>query len=408
MRVKRHGRVGVPPRSQMADAIQNSSRASSRRRGQGRAGLMLVTCLVALGVVTGSASAGVPKSFYGIVPYGPLSSSDFSRMHSADVGSLRISMLWPLIQSSPNGPFNWSSTDPIILGAAAQGIPLLPVVTGSPAFQSSGCGSRTCSLHIQVGSAEKRKNWQDFVVAAAQRYGPHGVFWQTHPEVKPDPITRWQIWNEENNPNEANKPLQYAKLLSITDTALHSVDPNAKVILGGMFGTPPGSSKNAAWNYLKQLYQHGAAPDFDGVAIHPYAPKISGIAQQIKKIRSVMKSHDDSSTRTYVTEIGWGSSKKVHPGTGGRGAVFNVGAKKQKKNLTAAFKLLTSHHSSWKIGGVYWFSWKDPTNPPPGLCAFCYSAGLYKPNGTSAKPALKAYKSFSRKAGKRRRSAAVR
>ena len=63
----------------------------------------------------------------------------------------------------------------------------------------------------------------------------------------------------------------------------------------------------------------------------------------------------------------------------------------------ASFKLLASHRKKWNIGGVDWFSWKDPPkNAPDGLCAFCYSSGLYESNGTKAKPALGAFRAFAK------------
>jgi hypothetical protein len=124
---------------------------------------------------------------------------------------------------------------------------------------------------------------------------------------------------------------------------------------------------------------------------------MDGLADQIKEIRKVMKAHDDPSAPTYITEIGWGSSKVRHPGTGGRGALFNVGVKKQAANLTAAYTLLTKHRKRWKIGGVYWFTWKDPLNPPDGLCAFCYSSGLINADSASGKPALASFMAFTSK-----------
>jgi hypothetical protein len=118
---------------------------------------------------------------------------------------------------------------------------------------------------------------------------------------------------------------------------------------------------------------------------------------QIDNIRKELKAAHHSKVQTAITEIGWGSSKKKHPQTGGRGRAFQVGVKKQAQNLKASFKLLTSHRKEWNIGGVYWFSWKDPPkNSPPGLCAFCYSSGLYESNGTTAKPALGAFKAFAK------------
>jgi hypothetical protein len=340
---------------------------------------------------------GVPRSFYGTVPLGPLDSGDFARMGAARVGSLRITVLWPLIQGARNGPFDWTSTDPLVAGAASQHMSVLATLFGTPNFVSPGLAN---GAQIKVRTQTQRNEWRSFVRAAAERYGPHGAFWKLHPDLPKDPVKRWQIWNEQNNPNEKNPATVYAKLLKLSDEAISSVDPHGKVITGGMFGSPPHKRHRkgvTAWSYLDILLKHGAAKHLSGVALHPYAENIAALKAPIKKTRGVLKRHHRGSMKLLITEIGWGSSKKVHPGTGSRGAVFNVGVRKQKENLTRSFKVLTRHRKSWKIGGVFWFAWKDPPKTPVRLCAFCYSSGLYEANGTTAKPALSAYKHFTRK-----------
>jgi hypothetical protein len=363
--------------------------------------LALVLALTA-GALAPGASAGVPRSFYGIVPNTSLDANDFALMGQARVGSLRFQMLWSDIQSTHGAAFNFTGSDNMVRLAASQGITALPVLAGTPAYEENGCSSLTCSRHLPL-SAQALADWKQFFLAAVQRYGPNGTFWQQNPGVPYHPVPIFQIYNELNNPVQHNTAKEYAKFIKQTDGVLTAAGlGNVKLMLGGMFGSPPQGGSSLAWKYLNAMYKAGAKGHFDGVALHPYAPKIDGIADQIKEIRKVMKANHDASTPTYITEIGWGSSKKRHPGTGGRGQAFNVGAKKQKENLTASFKLLTDHRKGWKIGGVYWFTWKDPLNPPDGLCAFCYSSGLIKPNGTTGKPALGAFKAFTSKTVGRR------
>ena len=364
-----------------------------------RAAVVTTLALAATLAIGGaSASAAVPRSFYGIVPLTSLTGSDFQRMGAARVGTFRFQMLWSNLQPTHHGGFNFTATDQTVALAAQQHITLLPILAGTPAYESGGCTSQDCSRHIEIGTAAKRSDWKDFVTVLVNRYGPNGDFWSQNPGIPYDPVRQWQIWNEQNAPNQKDPPKLYAKLLKLTDSALGAVDPRARIVVGGMFGTPKGSKKFSAWKYLSGVYRAGGGKHFDAVALHPYSPKVPGtLPFQIKKIRGVLKAHHDSSKKLFVTEIGWGSSKKKHPGTGPLGAQFNVTPKKQAKNLTESFKLLTSHRKRWKIGGVDWFTWKDPANPPPGLCAFCYSSGLYHADGHTAKPALRAFKRFTRR-----------
>jgi hypothetical protein len=347
-------------------------------------------------VGTAGAGAAVPRAFYGVVPNTALNAGDFSRMGQAHVGSMRVTISWSEVQTSPNGPIDFHAIDQVFGLAAQQHIQLLATITTSPAFETNGCTTQYCLRHIQIGSAANRTAWQSFVKAVAQRYGKGGTFWQQFPQLPQDPLQNYQIWNEVSNPNQKNSSKTYAKLLKLTDSALQSVDPSGKIVLSGMFATPPGGIP--AWGYLKQLYRHGAKSHFEEAALHPYPLKPDDVSSPIEKMRAAMKTAHDASTPLLISELGWGSSKKRHPGTGGRGAAFNVGVKKQKAYLKSSFKILTSHRKSWKIGGVDWFSWKDPQNPPDGLCAFCYSSGLYKGDGTTAKPSLAAFEQFASKA----------
>jgi hypothetical protein len=391
--------AATPGRSRDALATTNAI-FGIRRRGRRVTWLLLILAsgLAVAAVAAPAASARVPRSFYGTVAATPLTQSDFNRMDGAGVGTLRLEFNWPAIQPKHRGPLNWGGIDKAVAAAAWRGISVLPVLIGTPRYEAHRCKSHDCgSGHIRFKTRSQRRDWQAFVRAAVRRYGRNGDFWSANKPYFPyEPITRWQIWNEQNNPTERDPAGLYAKLLKSADKTIHAIDSRAQTVLGGMFGTPPGGTKTTAWSYLGSLYKAGAGKHFDAVALHPYSPTISGIRTQIKRMRRVLRRHHDSSRQILVTEIGWGSSRTRHADTGLRGAVFNVSARQQKRKLARSFGLLTNNRRSWRIGGVYWFQWRDPRHPPPGLCAFCYSAGLYRADGKTAKPALSAFKRFTR------------
>ena len=368
-----------------------------RRSGRAKRALPVAGVPLLLAMVAAPpAGARVPSGFYGVVPYTPLTHRDFKRMGDARVGSLRQQFYWPAIQPTRRGPLNWGGIDATVAEAASQHIAILPTLAGTPPYEAGGCTSHGCGLHIRLRTKGQRRDWQAFVRAAVARYGPHGAFWAANSYLPYMPIRRWQIWNEQNNPVQHNSPRLYGRLVVSSGRVLHNADHEAKLVLGGMFGTPKGSKRNTAWNYLKRLYKTPARHQFNAVALHPYSPTTGGIRTQVKRVRRVLKRHHDSKREIFVTEIGWGSSRKRHAGTGSRGAAFNVGLKQQKRKLVQSFGLLTRHRRTWRVGGVYWFTWRDPRNAPAGLCAFCYSSGLLHASG-KAKPALSAYKRFTRK-----------
>ncbi len=77
-----------------------------------------------------------------------------------------------------------------------------------------------------------------------------------------------------------------------------------------------------------------------------------------------MRLNHDRSARIYVTEIGWGSD--------GHESRWERGLYGQARQLNQAMSMLVHHRHSWRIGGVWWFSWADL----PRSCQFCDSAGL--------------------------------
>jgi hypothetical protein len=366
------------------------------------AAIALVAALVAAGCGGGGSTSttppppvpAAPRDFYGVAANinDVFTPADYANMQAAGVKTLRLIFFWPSIQSSRGAAYNWSSLDAKIEAAAEHGIRVLPVFIGTPSFLT-GCTERDCQVRLPNKTPAGSTAWQVFLAAAAARYGPQGQFWKEHPGLRPQPVGLWEIWNEENNFNADGAPRatpeEFTDLLRISREALQSVDPHAMTMVGGMFGTPHGSTdpRVTAWGFTQGLYDAGAAPYFDAIALHPYATKVSGIAYQVNKVRQVMDSNGGSETPMFVTEIGWGSDA-AHVDH-----EFVTSVAGQAQNLADAFDLFLANRKRWDLRGVDWFDWRDPP-PGKGLCAFCYSSGLYFNDGTP-KPALAAYRRFA-------------
>jgi hypothetical protein len=332
-------------------------------------------------------------------------------MGGSGVDVMRTVISWPDVQPDPDGGFVWRYVDKVVGNAARAGVQILPILYGVPpwAVDCQGLGALECRRVPPLDSEEARSAWQRFVAAAVERYGPSGTFWTSRipplelptigsqgltlpPLSRPPyvPITRWQVWNEPSSPTywKPRKPdaRQYARLVRLTDQAIAPRDPAATVLLAGLFGTPFGGKdpKLISWRYLDRLYSEpGIETSFDAVALHPYAPNMKGISEQIRRVRRVMRSHDDGGTPIWITEIGWGSAD---PSEG----PLLKGPQGQAQQLRTAFDQLVSARS-WKIDGVIWFDWRDPGEFVDGCTSpFCLSAGLLNEGG-QAKPSLSAF-----------------
>jgi hypothetical protein len=152
-----------------------------------------------------------------------------------------------------------------------------------------------------------------------------------------------------------------------------------------MLGDPRSPAAFNAWDFLRKLYGvTGIKQAFDGVAPHPYGPKIEDVGNQVKKLRRVMKRNGDAGTGLWVTEIGWGSADTPSP--------LTKGSNGQAKMLKQSFSLLKSH-KGWNVKSVLWYSHYDPRPAPPN-CPWCDTAGLLDAK-LKPKPSWSAFRSFA-------------
>lgn len=133
-------------------------------------------------------------------------------------------------------------------------------------------------------------------------------------------VAAWEIWNEEDDASwwaGGPDPAAYAKLLADAYTAIKAADPSATVVLGGLTGND--------YEFLQQLYEHGAKGTFDAVSVHtdtacndisPYEALRNGPEDQrinrwaflgYRTVHEVMLAHGDNSP-IWMTELGWNTS----------------------------------------------------------------------------------------------------
>jgi hypothetical protein len=332
-----------------------------------------------------TAGAAVPKRFFGVMPQGPLTTADYETMGSANVGTLRFEVYWGAIDpTAAADDYNWTASDTVVASTAQNGVAALPFVSSTPpwvlALDGRECEPAKCPGYAPKGK-EALAAWGAFLSDLVERYGPDGEFWALNPGIPKMPIRDWQLWNEQNSPSFWKpKPdvKAYAHLLDVSHRAITRADPGARVILGGMFGTPLGGQKPAiaAWDFLAKLYrQPGAKRDFDGVAAHPYGSKLSKVLAQVDLLRDAMTEARDAETDLWITEIGWAS--------GGAPSPLNRGLAGQADRLDEAFRYFVRKRKRLGLVNVTWYSWRDNSATGVGLCEWCPESGLLNEDGTT-------------------------
>jgi hypothetical protein len=372
----------------MSLAGENGGCSPRSRRSPRGVPLLAVLCVSLLGgalaLPAAPASAArqhkrdqLPANFFGVSPgEGLPTPQEFADMRRGGIRTYRVPLGWSAAWPNP-GRFNWQIFDSQVAGAAASRISVLPVIYSTPRWLTASPAS------MPVDSLVQRDLWEVFLERAVHRYGPRGSFWSAHPELPYEPIHAWQIWNEENGVwfTDPVSVSRYAQLLRISSRALRNADPNAKVVLGGLYGRPS-STGGALWakDFLSQLYQFKRIKrTFDIVALHPYAGEVDQMRSQIVETRDVMDRNGDAATPIWIDEFGWGS--------GSERLSFDKGLEGQKTTLVAAFKMLIENRRRWKIGRTYWFPWED--DPPP-TCYYCATGGLFT-SDLQPKPAWYGY-----------------
>jgi hypothetical protein len=348
-----------------------------------------------------SAASAIPGDFWGVSPQATPTGEQFQRLRAGGVDSVRIPIPWSSVQPSAGTEANFSNVDALVTGAVSAGLDVLPFVYDAPSWAVTlatvpGSGGRSKAPRtLPVKTGAQRTAWANFLKLAVGRYGPGGTFWTANPGLPESPIRTWQIWNEENFKYFVVRPSpsDYGKLINVSYTAIKSIDPGAKLILGGMFAQPREAQFKSkppqayfATDFLEGVYKTtpGVKSKFSGVALHPYTANYQQLTPDIEAFRLVLKENHDAGKGLWITEIGWSSEPKS------AGDSFAKGTKGQVTQLKGAFNLFVQKQVKWKLRRIYWFSVDDQR----GSCNFCGGSGLFG-SGFVAKKSWFAYVKFA-------------
>jgi hypothetical protein len=315
------------------------------------------------------------NGFYGVISAEPLPGrSELARLGRGGIGTLRVNLAWAYVQAGPDAPYDWSHYDPVVAGAAASGIRVLATVYGSPPW------AEPTPEYPPLGS--NLPKFQDFVRAAVRRYGAEGTFWNEHPLLPKLPVTDWQLWNEPNFPlfwKPRPSASGYLELLRAFHAAVKRTDPEARILVGGLFPRPAGGTTMV--DFLSDLYRGGAGPLFDAMAVHPYAATPRDALATVATARDVMRRFGDAEKPIWITEIGWAS--------GGAPSGLTVGPARQADYLTRTFQLAAADRDRLRIAGVVWYSLNDTPGP-----LWVGHSGLFTLDG-APKPSWNAFMALS-------------
>ena len=208
---------------------------------------------------------------------------------------------------NPPAKSSWQKYDEIVALAEKYDMELIVRVSTPPSW--------TRAKGDEVGTFAPPDNYEDFgdfVYALVNRYKGRVRF--------------YQLWNEPNIYPEwgayAISPEDYTRLLKIGATRAREADPNAVIIAGALASTielapdaaPPGNALNDLV-YLQRMYDAGAAPYFDIMAMQAYGlwsgptdqrmhPRVMNFGRP-QFIRDLMVKNGDATKPIWISEMGW-------------------------------------------------------------------------------------------------------
>ena len=219
---------------------------------------------------------------------------------------------WAYYETTP-GTIDWEHADMVVDHAVRQGLTVIARIDFVPEW------ARPEATTFRYLDRDHFDDYARFVQAYVRHFRGR--------------VGRVIIWNEPNLSFEWGyrlpDPEAYVELLCVTYLKVKEAAPEVEVLVAGLAPTlaPPGSE----WGmddllFLERLYQAGAAPCFDAMAIHAYGltfpaddpadPREVNLARA-ELLRQLMVEYDDGSKPCYVTEGGWNDhprwTKAVRP-----------------------------------------------------------------------------------------------
>jgi len=323
----------------------------------------------------------VPVQYAEVNPYGvntflqnevePQKREEAMRLISeAGIQWIRQEFTWEDIEIHGKGDFEdrrhepyksaWEKYDHIVDLADKYDISIMARLSNPPAW--------TRAMTDTVGAfapPDDMSDYGDFVEAVASRYRGR--------------IPAYQIWNEPNIYPEwgeyAISAEEYTLLLKEGYTRVKAADPKAIVVMGALaatieldrsrrydangWPTSPGGLSDVL--FLQQMYQAGAAPYFDVLAMQGYGlwsgptdrrmqPRVLNFSRP-QYIRDVMVRHGDAHKPIWLSELGWNA---VPPESGIPPVYGQVTPEQQGRYAALAYQRIQQEWP-WLGVGFYWF-----------------------------------------------------
>jgi hypothetical protein len=275
--------------------------------------------------------------------------NNLSSLYKAGGRVARADSNWAVTESKApvrgRHSYDWSYNDLIVSEMASARLHWQPTLAFAPRWAEV---HRSNVLQLKSGRAiaylppARNAIFAAYATAFMKRYGPHGAFWEANPKLPYLPVTTVEVWNEPDNIHDWGTDINlsdYARMYEVVRTAVHRVDPRARVMTGGLAWTE---------SSLPRLLKAFRAKPMDAVAIHPYGATATQSIRVARDALADMRRYGRGRTPVSANEYGWTSIRNTWGSTNPRDV------------KTDAYQALIGL-AKLRLSEILPFSWGDPS-----------------------------------------------
>lgn len=254
-----------------------------------------------------------------------LRDSALDHIEAAGIDTVRTEIGWRDVEPNPpvNGvhTYNWQPLYGHIAALAEHGQSLAPMIMAPPAWAQPAASAGFCQRRGGLDPA-RVADYATFVSAVAKTLGRDGSYWRWAATYRPDlpqrPITSYEIFNEPNwDPFWCPEidPETYATALAAAADAIHAVDPQARVSLGGLVVLEQDQYAGshllgmATKRFLERMTAAvpGLGSRIDAVAVHTYWATPAANLRALGLVEGWLDDAGLGDESLVVSEYGWRS-----------------------------------------------------------------------------------------------------